>query len=229
MTRYRVENLQAKKVAVFYQNDPFGKEGYESIQATLKDKGLAAPTGVSFETTDKDLSSQAQKLYGSGADTLMMWSSPGGTASLLKEIEKLGWKPTIIMSVTNNDPVLFKTAGTALDGAWTGAWLPDPASDDPKAARYRDFMKQYMPSETIGSFSMVGMAYGELMAEALRLAGPKPTRESLIAGLETFKDWNDGLPYKVNYSPTNQQGQNALFSVPGQRQSLGQKDGYARI
>ncbi len=211
LTRYGIDNLKLKKAAVFYQNDPFGTEGFENIQAELKARALPPAVGVSYAKTDKDFSSQALVLRQSGADTLLMWSTPQPTAGLLKEIEKLGWKPTVIMSVTNNDPVLLNTAGSAIEGAWSAAWLPDPNGDDPKSVRYREFMKKYMPEEAIGSFTVVGMAYGELMSEALRRAGRNLTRESLIAALETFKDWNEGLPYKVNYSPTNRQGQNALY------------------
>ena len=211
MTHYATEKLNAHKIAVLYQNDPFGNELYSAIQAVAKEKGLPDPVGVGFATTDKDFSSPALKLQQSGADTLMIETTTAPTAAILKEIDKLGWKPTILTDAADNDPSLFKTAGSTLEGAWTAGWLPDPNSDDPKVVAYRDFMKKYMPNETIGSFTVVGMAYAQLMAEALRRAGPNPTRESLIAGLETFKDWNDGLPYKVNYSATNRQGQNALY------------------
>lgn len=211
LTNYALDNLKLKKAAVFYQNDPFGTEGFETIQSILKKRGLAEATGVSYETTDKDFSSQALKLKDSGADTLILWSTPNPTAGLLKEVEKLGWKPTIIMSAVNYDPVMFQLAGSALEGVWTAGWLPDPESEDPKAARYREFMKKYMPNEVVGAFSMVGMAQAELATEALKRAGRNLNRDSLIAALETFKDWNDGLAYKVNYSPTNRQGQNALY------------------
>jgi branched-chain amino acid transport system substrate-binding protein len=211
LTNYALDNLKMKKAAVFYQNDPFGKEGFESIEATLKERNQPAPSSVSYETADKDFSSQALRLKESGADTLLMWSTPNPTAALLKEIEKLGWKPQIMMSVTNYDPVLFDLAGTALEGAWTAGWLPDPDSDDPKVAQYREFMKKYMPGETIGAFTMVGVAQAQIMVEALKRSGRNLTRDGLIAALETFKDWNEGLPYKINYSPTNRQGQNALY------------------
>lgn len=211
LTTYAIDNLKLKKAAVFYQNDPFGTEGLETIQSILKKRALNEASSVSYETTDKDFSSQALRLKESGADTLILWSTPAATAGLLKEVEKLAWKPTIIMSAVNYDPVIFQLAGSALEGVWTAGWLPDPAGEDPKAARFREFMKKYLPNEVIGAFSMVGVAQAELMVEGLKRAGRNLTRESLIAALENFKDWNDGLAYKINYSPTNRQGQNALY------------------
>jgi len=212
LTRYAVDSLKAKKVAVFYQNDPFGKEGLESIKAELKAKGQAEPTGVSYEPTDKDFSSQALKLQGTGADTLILWSLPGPTSGLLKEIEKLGWKPTTLMSAVNNDPSIFATAGTAIDGVWTASWLPDyTKTTDPKVAAYLDFMKKYAPNETVGGFSVSGTAEAQLMVEALKRAGKNLTRESFVSALESMKDWNEGLAFKVSYSATNHQGQNAVY------------------
>jgi branched-chain amino acid transport system substrate-binding protein len=212
LTRYAVDSLKAKKVAVFYQNDPFGKEGLDAIKTELKNKGLAEPTGVSYEPTDKDFSSQALKLQGSGADTLILWSIPGPTSGLLKEIEKLGWKPTTLMSAVNNDPSIFATAGTAIDGVWTASWLPDyTKTTDPKVAAYLDFMKKYAPNEVVGGFSVSGTAEAQLMVEALKRAGKNLTRESFVSALESMKDWNEGLPFKVSYSATNHQGQNAVY------------------
>lgn len=212
LTQYSVANLSTKKVAVFYQNDPFGKEGYVAIDAVLKAKGLAASTGVTYETTDKDFSSQALKLQQTGADTLVMWSTPQPTAGLLKEIEKLGWKPTIVMSGVNADPSTIALAGTAIDGAWSAGWLPDYTNaTDPKVVPYLDFMKKYLPNEAVGGFSVSGYAEAELMATGLKKAGKNLTRESFIAAMESLNGWDEGMAYKVSYGPTNRQGQNAIY------------------
>src|SRR6266542_1977115 len=45
-TQYALDTMGTKKIAVFYQNDAFGKEGLDAVQAELKKRGLAAATGV---------------------------------------------------------------------------------------------------------------------------------------------------------------------------------------
>ncbi|HEX2915297.1 MAG TPA: ABC transporter substrate-binding protein [Chloroflexia bacterium] len=211
LTRYAHNSLNLKKAAVFYQNDPFGKEGLEAIQAELKSLNLSEAQAVSYDTSEKDFSSQALKLQATGADTLILWSTPQPTAAILKEIQKLGWKPTILMSVVNDDPVMFQLAGSALDGVTFSMWLPNfMDSNDPKIKQYNEFMKQYMPTEPVGGFSLTGMAIAQVMVEGLKRAGRDLTRESFINAMETFRDWNNGLAYKLNYSPVNRQGQNAV-------------------
>lgn len=212
LTRYAIENLKTKKAAVFYQNDPFGKEGFEAIKAELKAKGQPEPTGVTYEPTDKDFSSQALKLQGTNADSLFLWSVPGPTSGLLKEIEKLGWKPTTLMSAVNNDPSIFATAGSAIEGVWSPSWLPDyNDTANPKVQAYLEFMKKYAPNEVVGGFTVSGVAEAQLITEGLKRAGKNLTRESFIAAMESMKDWNEGLAYKVSYSATNRQGQNAAY------------------
>jgi branched-chain amino acid transport system substrate-binding protein len=211
LTQYAVDNLKAKKIAIFYQDDAFGKEGLNGIKAAAKTKGVDVTAEVSYQTTDKDFGPPALKLQQSGADTVILWAVPGPAANVLKEMEKLAYKPNLVMSAVLNDPQLLQLAGTAVDGAYTASWTPDPNSDDPKAVKYRDFMKKYAPNEPLGSFSEWAVAEGEVLVEALKRAGKDLSRETLIKALETFKGWNDGLANNVTYTPDSRLGQTALY------------------
>jgi len=212
LTNYAADELKAKKIAIFYQDDAFGKEGLNGIKAAAKAKNLEVTGEVSYQTTDKDYSPQALKLQQTGVDTVIFWSVPAPTAGLLKEIEKLAWKPKMVMTAVLNDPQLIKLAGTAVEGAYTGSWTPDiDNTSDPKTVRYLDFMKKYAPNEPIGSFSEWAVAEGDVLVEGLKRAGKDLSREGLIKGLESLKNWNEGLANNVTYSADSRLGQTALY------------------
>jgi branched-chain amino acid transport system substrate-binding protein len=215
ITRYVIDNLKASKIAMFYQDDAFGKEGLEAVKAAAKAKGKDLVAEVSYQSTDKDFSSQALKLQNSGADTVIFWSIPGPTGLILQEIDRIGYKPTLALSAVANDPTLFKLSANTVGNAWITAWLPDvqdPDSKDAKVLEFREFMKKYAPNENIySSFAASGYADAQLLVEGLKRAGKDLTREKLIAAMETLKDWNEGFPFNVNYSATNHQGQNAVY------------------
>ena len=209
LTRYAAEQLKAKKLAIFYQNDPFGKEGLEGVTDMARKKRVPLVATISYERTDTDFTSHALNLQRSGADTVLLWSISKATAALLKEAAKIGYRPNWVSSLVNLDPVMFKLAGEA----WEGAIVASPYTlyDAPEAAPYREFMKQYLPGEPIGGFSIGGYAMAEIMAEALRRAGRDLTREKLVEALETFKNWHGVMAHNITWGSGTRQGQNSLF------------------
>ncbi len=215
LTHYAAEQLKAKKLAVFYQNDPLGKEGLEGVTDMARKKRLPPIATISYERTDTDFSSHALNLQRSGADIVLLWSISKATASLLKEAARIGYRPKWISSLVNLDPVMFKLAGEA----WEGAIVASPYTlyDAPEAAPYRKFMQKYLPGEPIGGFSIGGYAVAEIMAEALQRAGRDLTREQLVQALETFNNWNGVMAHHITWGPGRRQGQNSLFFARAQK------------
>ncbi len=219
MTRYAIDRLNAKKIAVVYQDDPSGKEALQTITNVVKAKGQTLVASVSYQPTDKDFASTASKLQQSGADTVYMWSVPVVAASVAKEMDKVAYKPTLVVAAFSLDPSLFKLSDNTVDGIWTAGWLPDVTdltSKNPKVVQYREFMTKYAPNEPPNSnFAAIGYAAAQLTAEGLKRTGKDLTREKFIQSLETMKDWNEGLPYSISYGPDNREGQLGITIYQG--------------
>ncbi len=209
LTRYAAEQLKAKKIAVFYQNDPLGKEGLEGVTDIASKIGIPIVATVSYERTDTDYISHALKLRQSEADTVLLWSISKATASLLKEAAKIGYKPRWVSSLVNLDPVMFKLAGEAWEGAIVASAYTLYSATE--AGPYREFMTKYLPNEPIGGFSVGGYAIAEITAEALRRAGRDLTREKLVQALETFNNWNGVMAHHISWGPGKRQGQKSIF------------------
>src|SRR5204863_9368738 len=90
-----------------YQNDAFGQEGLDAVQAELKKRGLPAATGVSYETADTSYSAQALKLQTTGADTVILYAVPKPGGSIIAEMGKIGYAPKLLSSSVINDPSIF--------------------------------------------------------------------------------------------------------------------------
>src|SRR5437879_12670953 len=61
-TQYALDTMGTKKMAVFYQDDAFGKEGLDDVQAELKKRNLPVATGVSYEPAEPNFSAQPAHL-----------------------------------------------------------------------------------------------------------------------------------------------------------------------
>jgi branched-chain amino acid transport system substrate-binding protein len=211
-TQYALDQLGSKKFAVFYQNDAFGKEGLDAVQAELKKRNLPAATAVSYETADTNFSAQALKLQTSGADTVILYAVPAPGGAILAEMGKIGFAPKLLSSSVINDPSIFKLAGPAINGMLIEGYLP--AFDDtsnPKIVEYQAFMAKYAPKEQIGGFTESGYAYAQVFIEALKRAGKELTRESFMTNLDQMKNFTGSLVPSLSYSPTDHAGVKAAY------------------
>ncbi len=207
LTQYAVKNMAPKKVAVFYQNDSFGQEGLDTINAELKKAGLAAATAVSYEAADTNFSAQALKLQTSGADVVFIWAVPKPGGSVIAEMGKIGYQPKLLASAVINDPSIFQLAGQPIDGLVIPAWIP--AFDDltnPKIVEYQAFMKKYAPNEALGGFSLSGYVEAMVMAEGLKRTGKNLTRETFEATMDQMQNYTGSPLPNVTYSATDHAG-----------------------
>ena len=211
-TQYALDTMGTKKIAVFYQNDAFGKEGLDAVQAELKKRNLPAATGVSYETADTNFSAQALKLQTTGADTVILYAVPKPGGSIIAEMGKIGYAPKLLSSSVINDPSIFQLAGTAINGMLIEAYLP--AFDDtsnPKIVEYQSFMAKYAPKEQIGGFTESGYTYGQVFIEALKRAGKELTREGFMTNLDQMQNFTGSLVPSLSYSATDHAGVKAAY------------------
>ena len=200
-----------KKIAIFYQNDDFGKQGLEGVERYLKDKKIDLVAQVSAEVTDRDLSSHVLKLKESGAEAVIMLVMPVHAALILSESAKIGFKAQWATSNTLCD---FALMMQITKGSWAGvvnsffSELPD--SDHPLMVKYRKWHKQLEPQERWGLFYYAGIGFAEPFVEGLRRAGRNLTTETLVKALESLKDFK-GIGPPINYSPTERQGGKHVF------------------
>jgi ABC-type branched-subunit amino acid transport system substrate-binding protein len=213
LARYFLEQLKITKVAVFYQNDDYGKQGLEGVERYEKEKKLKLAASVSAEVTDRDLSSHALKLKDSGAEAVIMWAMPAHGALLLAECAKIGFKPQWGTSSTLSDGALMLQV---TKGLWAGmihsffGELPD--SNHPLMVKYRAWHKKYEPDERWGVFYWAGMAFAEPFAEGLKRAGKNVTPETFIKATETLRDWR-GTGSPITFTPTDHQGAKYVYFV----------------
>ncbi len=211
LAEYFFEKMKLKKVAVFYQNDDYGKQGLEGVERYEKEKNLKVAAAVSAEMTDRDLSSHALKLKNSGAEAVVMWTMPTHGALLLAECAKIGYKPQWGTSSTLSDaPVMMQIT----KGLWAGMInsypIEFPDSKHPLMEKYRAWHQKYEPNERWGTFYYSGCLYAEPLVEGLRRAGRNLTPETLIKALETLKDWQ-GIGGPITFTPTDHQGTKHVY------------------
>jgi len=214
LTKYALTKLDSKKLALFYQNDDYGKMALSGLK-----KGLEAVPGkgelagaVPYEVSERALGTHALKLKETGADTVLIYTTPTHGALILKEMAKIGFKPKNLATFTLGDPIMYKLAGEVWEGTYIA--LPGnsgvPGSDaaaDKVAAILRKYDPKLEGKEYLALFGAVSAMH---LVEGLKNAGRDLTPETLIKGMELIKDWKpEGIGAPVTYSADRRHGVNA--------------------
>ena len=202
---------KAKKVALFFQNDDYGKGGLEGVKRGASKFGVTLAAEVAYEVADRELGTHALKLKESGADAIIIYSTATHGAGVIKEMAKAGYRPKIFASFALGDRnVMFRLLGELWEGAYynvTGAVPGDPDAD-----RVIDLiLKQDPKLKGRESFALAGVVGMIATVEGLNRAGKTLTRENFIEAMETIKDWSpEGLTGKITWGPTRRHGLNPI-------------------
>ena len=195
---YAAKDLKAKKVAVLYQDDDFGKQGLEGVKKGVgHNEGAEVVVEVSTQPTDTDLSGQASQIAAKNPDVLVLYAAPKQAITVVKTLEAQKKKPKILTSFVLSDPILFKLAGDAWEGTITSAVSKLPDSDDEAIKKYKEILQKHGAGEKTppGTFTMAGFLFAMPFMEALNGAGKELTRESFYKALHGMKDWDSGGPH----------------------------------
>jgi len=210
LTKYSVKKLNARKIAFFYQNDAYGKNGLAGCRHRMKALKMNLVEEISVEPGEKDLSSQMLRLKNSGADLVIMWVNPTSAAIALKTSATIGFKPQWVSSNTLSDyPLMNKITGGLWEGVITGAFAMPPTTDHPMMNKYREAAKKYAPEERFGTFYLAGILFAEPMVDALKRAGRNLSTEAVLKQLNSTKNFQ-GIGPVVNWTSRAHQGTDSI-------------------
>jgi hypothetical protein len=98
-------------------------------------------------------------------------------------------------------------AGEAGEGFIAAYWAYYPDSDESGPTLYRELCeKNNVPEKMRGPYLYYGFATAMVLVEGLQKAGRYPTRERLVSGLESLKNWDNGAFPPITYSRNDHAG-----------------------
>jgi len=193
--KYILKEKPNGKIAVFYQNDDFGKDYVLGLKEILGDKASSMIVAEeSYETTEPSIDSHIVKLKGTGADVFVNISTPKFAAQAIKKMAELEWKPMHLMTdVAISIGAVMKPAGLeASEGVLSAGYLKDPSDpqwkDDAGMKKFMAFIEKYMPGANISDTNLAyGYAAAQTMVQVLQQCGDTLTRENVMKQAASLK------------------------------------------
>ncbi len=197
------------KVAIFRQDDAYGEGVQASVEAALKRRDLTPLVVVKVPRNStnlvRDVGLAADQIKQSGATSVALGSVYSACAELVKQLALRGVHPMFASVSFIGTSALIDKVGAAAEGIGIDQVMPSPFSDSlPISRAYRAAMR----AAGYNSFnfgSIEGYMAAKLLGMALRHAGAQPTREKLMAALESLSSTDMG-GFEINFSPTNHNG-----------------------
>jgi branched-chain amino acid transport system substrate-binding protein len=194
-------SLGLKNIAVFYQNDGFGKSGLEGVTASLKKHNLAPSAVATVERNSVDVAAAVDTIAKAKPQAVVMVTLYKPTAAFVQAMKKAGQRPMFTTLSPVGTEQLVKELGADARGIVISQVMPYPWNDI--VPMVRDYQKLVGK----GAYSYYGIeayAMARIMVEALRKTGKEPTREKLVAALESTNTDLGG--FRIGFTNTNRQG-----------------------
>ena len=203
----QVTTLGLKRIGVMYQDDAFGKAGLAGVHAALDKRGLKLAAAAGYERNTDKVDEAVRAIKASDAQAVIMIAVNKPAAAFIKRYREAGGGAQLF-NISVVDPAeLVKSAGLAnARGLGISQVVPYPYRPDLPAVReYRQLLKKYAPGQAPNYTSFEEFLGAKVLVEALRRAGPAPSRARVVKALESMGNHDLGGVF-VNFSPANRIG-----------------------
>lgn len=209
-TEHMIKQLNTQgltRVAVLYQNDAFGTAGLAGVESALQRRGrkLAASAGYERNTTDVDAA--VKVIRGAAPQAVIMVAVNKPAAAFAKQYRAAGGGGQLF-NISVVDPAeLVKLGGIEnVRGLGISQVVPYPYQQTmPVVREFHEAMRKYAPKEVVNYTNFEEYLGAKVLVEALRRAGPKPTRAKVMSALESINNHNLG-GVRISYGPKERVG-----------------------
>ncbi|MDP1976816.1 MAG: ABC transporter substrate-binding protein [Undibacterium sp.] len=203
----RLVNLGTKNIAVFYQNDAYGKAGLAGVELAMKKRNLRVSEVATVERNSLDVAAAVSKLLPKRPDAIIQISTYAASSALVKEMRKASYTGMFY----NVSFVGSQALADALDKDGVGVVIsqvvPFPWSPSiPVVGEYTKTLEK-AGIKNLNFSSLEGYVAAKVFVEGLKRAGPGLTREKLVSSLESInRSSYDVGGFDVSFSPSNHNG-----------------------
>ena len=201
----QVTSVGGKNIAVFYQDDAYGKAGLAGVERALAKRSLKITSTGTIERNTVKVEAAVASLVPKQPDAIVMISAYKSIAAFVKAAKKAGYTGQFHNVSFVGSRALADELAAQGHGVVISQVVPFPFTPSlPIVAEYQKALKASGSSQP--SFtSLEGFIAARVFVEGLKRAGKDLTREKLITALESMNNVDIG-GFNINFSPKSHNG-----------------------
>jgi ABC-type branched-subunit amino acid transport system substrate-binding protein len=186
-----------KHVGVLWANATASTQAAEAaFENALKSQGFDIVYDRGFTPFESTFLSDVLKMKSAGVQLFFSTQMPDNyAATLAKEMQQQSFKPIVIQGAAYSNQLL-SLAGSSAEGMYIAQqyalYLGQDASVVPAVALFDKWVKKVDRSANFEIETLYGWAAAQLFVQALKTAGPNPTRASLVSALSHVTSFDAG-------------------------------------
>ena len=195
---YKDEKINS--IAVFYQNDNYGEEGYISLLKSLKKRNLKLVAQGSYKRNTLSINHAFNEIKDAKPQAIVMVGAYKTNALFIKKAKQNeNLKDVIFANLSFGDAnemiKELKQQKTNTHNLLFSQVVPDYTNSDiPIVLQYQKLMKKYHPKEELGFISFESFLAAKVLVNAISRIKDDLTREEFLCNLkETPSDLLDGI------------------------------------
>jgi branched-chain amino acid transport system substrate-binding protein len=214
-----VDRLKAKKIGYINHDDAYGTWNLTAAEFQAKQHSGTTLSVQSISPNINDVTAPMLKVRAANPDVLLLTTYARPAALIIKKAHELGWTKPIVLAVNGTADLKQLVENVGGPSALKNFYIQDVVAglpDDPKLKWVYDMYKQYYPELAAKpgypqSYMPYGIPSAMTVVQALKDAGPQPTREKVLAALEHLKLDTGIMAGPIEFTPTDHAAQKAAI------------------
>jgi branched-chain amino acid transport system substrate-binding protein len=185
--------LGIKRIALIQTDDSFGADGAAGVLKGLTTAGLTSVVNEKFDRTKPDFSKIIMKVVAADAQAVVMIASSSSVVTAVNVLRALGSGAQVVTLSNNASSGFIKSLGKNARGVIVTQVFPNErAMSYAFVQEAQDLVRSSKDTVQLSPATLEGFAAAKVLVEALRRAGPNPTRTKIQTALENMKKFDLG-------------------------------------
>jgi len=212
LVEYVTSDLNLTKIAVFYQNDSYGKAGLKGVKLAMKKRKLEILIKSNYKRNTLSITNALNEIGFYEPEVVIMVGAYKPCAEFIKRAKKTkDMNKSIFANISFvGSKALVKTLEYKTDNVIISQVVPLPWDNSNKLVdEYQKLFKLKYPNDDYDFVSLEGFISAKIFVEGLKNI-KTVTRDNFINALENLdKDVIDGL--EIDFNKTNHQASNKVY------------------
>ena len=206
-----VDDLGMKHIGIMYQEDSFGRAGYQGVTQAL-DKRALEPAVVSvYRRNTTAVKIGLLDLIEADPEAVILIGAYQPIAALIAWANRLEFEPLMLTISFVGSNALAQALGAQAAGTVVSQVVPFPWGQEPAVVGdYTNAIMAFAPGSKPGFVSLEGYLAGRLAIKALDRVGRDLDRQKFIDSLKQGEDFDLG-GFELQFSQGDNQGSDQVF------------------
>jgi branched-chain amino acid transport system substrate-binding protein len=208
-----VNDSKFTKIAVFYQDDEYGKDGLEGTRLALHQYGLEPVAVGTYERGTMTVEEALERIAAAKPEAVIMIGTYGPCARFIQLAKQRGCCAMFHCVSFAGAEELVERLGPEGDGVIVTQVVPPPWETAllPAAEEYNTLLARYFPEDRANFVGFEGFVNAKVLVQALRRVGRDITRDKFIEAMEQMDFYSPGIGANINFSKDDHQGLHMVY------------------